>query len=486
MDRRRFLKMTGFSAAAFALTGCSELVTKPSAKRPNILFTIADDWGWPHAGAYGDKVVKTSAFDSLARNGVLFENAFVSSPSCTPCRNSILTGQPFYRLKEGANLWSTLDVNIPVYPLLLEAAGYHIGYWRKSWGPGDLTKGGYINTHPVGKEYRRGFKQFLETRQQGQPFCFWLGSSDPHRPYRRGSGEKSGMRLDKIKVPDFYPDVEVIRSDIADYYYEVQRFNRDCGRAFELLEEIGELDNTIVVMTGDHGMPFPRCKTNLYDMGVRVPLAISWPKMIKPKRRVTDYVSLPDLCPTFLEAAGVKVPASVTARSLLGLMLSKKNGRVDAKRDHAVFGRERHGLSRKKPSPLAGYPSRGIRTDEYLYIRNFKPDRWPAGVPKGGPGSYANGVFGDADVGPTKSYLIDNRKDEAVKRYYDLAFAKRPGEELYVIAKDRFQMNNVADDPKYAGIKAELSAKLIEELKNTADPRVVGGGEKFDEYPYIE
>ena len=436
-------------------------------------------------GAYGDKVVKTAAFDRLAKEGVLFENAFVSSPSCTPCRNSILTGQHFWRLKEGANLWSTLDIKFPVYPLLLEKAGYHIGYWRKSWGPGDLTQGGYVDTHPVGKEYKRGFKQFLEARKTDQPFCFWLGSSDPHRLYNKGSGEKSGMRLDKIKVPDFYPSVEEIRSDIADYYYEVQRFDRDCGQAIKLLEKIGELDNTIVVMTGDHGMPFPRCKTNLYDMGVRVPLAITWPKMMKPKRRITDYVSLPDLCPTFLEAAGVKVPDSVTARSLLGVLVSKDKGRVDVNRDHIIFGRERHGISQKKPSS-AGYPSRAIRNDEYLYIHNFKPDRWPAGVPKGGAHSYSKGVFGDADIGPTKDYIIDNQGNPATQKYYDLSFAKRPAEELYVIAEDPFQIDNVAADPRYAKVKARLSEQLMEELKNTADPRVIGGGEKFDKYFYID
>ena len=105
--------------------------------RPNILFCIADDWGWPHAGAYGDPVVQTPAFDRLSSEGVLFENAFVTAPSCTPCRNSILTGQWHWRLEEGGNLWSTLHPKFPVYPLLLEDAGYYVGHWRKAWGPGD-------------------------------------------------------------------------------------------------------------------------------------------------------------------------------------------------------------------------------------------------------------------------------------------------------------------------------------------------------------
>ena len=137
------------------------------------------------------------------------------------------------------------------------------------------------------------------------------------------------MDLSKISVSKFYPDVEEIRSDIADYYWEVQRFDRDCGEAIRLLKEIGELDNTLIVMTGDHGMPFPRCKSNLYDMGVRVPMAIRWPAGIRCGRQVKDFVSLIDLGPTFLEAAGVEVPQQMVGRSLLPVLLSKKGGRVD-------------------------------------------------------------------------------------------------------------------------------------------------------------
>ncbi|MBT7093818.1 MAG: sulfatase-like hydrolase/transferase, partial [Bacteroidetes bacterium] len=224
--------------------------------RPNILFCIADDWGWPHAGSYGDAVVKTPTFDRLATEGVLFEHAYVSSPSCTPSRNAILTGQYHWRLGQGANLHSTLDVNIPVYPLLLEEAGYFIGHWRKCWGPGKLKPGGYTDTYPGGPAFD-GFKDFIDQRPDEQPFCFWLGSSDPHRGYKLNSGRESGMDISAIQVPAFYPDEEVIRSDIADYYFEVQRFDSDCGEAISLLEEIGELENTLILMTGDHGMPFP-------------------------------------------------------------------------------------------------------------------------------------------------------------------------------------------------------------------------------------
>lgn len=484
ITRRDFLKFAGLSAGVSLAPGCfaSEgSAFHSKASRPNILFCIADDWGWPHAGAYGDPVVETPTFDRLAREGVLFEYAYVSSPSCTPSRNAILTGQYHWRLKEGANLWSTLDVDIPVYPLLLEEAGYHVGFWRKSWGPGDLKAGGYVDKHPAGKNYRKGFKQFLDARPADRPFCFWLGSSDPHRGYKKDSGKESGMDISKIPLPKFYPDMEEIRSDIADYYWEVQRFDRDCGKAIKLLEETGELDNTIIVMTGDNGIPFPRCKSNIYDMGVRVPMAIRWGDKAKGGRRVKDFMSFVDLAPTFLKVAGVKVPKRMTGRSLLPVLLSEKEGQVDPERDYAIFGKERHVPAQEAPS-MDGYPCRGIRTERYLYIRNFAPERWPAGVPSGA--THPMNVHADCDGGPTKQYLVGHQDDPELKRYYDLSFARRPAEELYDMLKDPDELNNLADDADYAKIKAKLSAKLMAELRKTADPRVTGGDKKFDEYPY--
>jgi len=466
----------------FTLAAALTLVLAASTRsqdRPNILFCIADDWGWPHASAYGDRVLKTPTFDRIAREGVLFQHAYVASPSCTPSRNAILTGQYHWRLDQGANLWSSLSTAFPVYPLLLENEGYHVGHWRKSWGPGRLKVGGYTDTHPAGKQYKKGFAQFMEARPEGKPFCFWLGAHDPHRGYKLGSGRKSGMDIDKVQVPAFYPDVEQVRSDIADYYFEVQRFDSDVARALALLERRGELANTIIVMTGDHGMPFPRCKSNIYDMGVRVPLAIRWGSKIKQTgRKITDFVSLVDLAPTFLEIAGVGIPRAMNGRSLVEILMSPVDGRVEPARDHVIYGKERHVPCRPDHT---GYPSRGIRTARWAYIRNFKPDRWPVGDPP---------FYGDTDParskgkGITKTYLIDNEDDPKVKPFFDLSFAKRPAEELYDMAADKDQVINLAADPRHQKIKAALAARLEQQLRATADPRVIGGAEKFATYPY--
>jgi arylsulfatase A-like enzyme len=451
-----------------------------AGRRPNILFCIADDWGWPDAGAYGDPVVKTPAFDRVAREGVLFENAFVTAPSCTPSRGSILTGQYHWRLGAGANLWSSLPPEHPVYPLLLEDAGYHAGHASKAWGPGDWKALGRTR-NPAGTQNAQGFRGFLANRPAGKPFCFWLGSSDPHRPYDEGSGRKAGIDPTQVRLPPDLPDCEEVRSDLADYLFEVQRFDRGVADALDALDETGEAANTIVVITGDHGMPFPRHKCNLYDSGTHVPLAVRWPAVVKPGRSLTDFVSLADLAPTFLEAAGQAVPPAMTGRSLIGILAADSSGRIDPARDHVLVGRERHTPGQEAPA-TGGYPMRAIRTDRYLYIRNYEPDRWPAGAPTG---STKGWDFADCDNSPTKQVLMDRRDDPAIKPFFDLAFAKRPAEELYDLANDPGQLVNVAAAPAYAEAKADLATRLTEGLTHTADPRMMGRGDEFDSFPYL-
>jgi arylsulfatase A-like enzyme len=291
--RREFLKAAGLGAASLALTGSRPLSAQDGGTRPrpNILLCIADDWAWPLASIAGDPVVKTPAFDRVAREGVLLENAFVTAPSCTPSRGSILTGQWHWRLEEGASLWSTLPARFAVYPDRLEKAGYHVGVTRKGWGPGRIEPGGRTR-NPAGRSYK-DFRAFLEARPPGAPFCFWFGSTDPHRPYEPGSGVSSGMKRQNVRVPACLPDDEIVRSDLCDYYWEVQRFDREVSELLGWLEASGDLDNTLVVVTGDNGLPFPRCKSNLYDLGTHVPLAIRWPARV-PASKYPDLVSLPD------------------------------------------------------------------------------------------------------------------------------------------------------------------------------------------------
>ena len=469
-----------------ALAGCGDqdraLEQSHPETRPNILFAIADDWGWPHAGAYGAPVVSTPTFDHLADQGVLFSHAYVSSPSCTPSRAAILTGQWHWRLQESGNLWSTLRSEYQVYPDLLEQSGYYVGYTRKGWGPGKIEPGGRTR-NPAGPHFE-SFEEFLEKRPREQPFCFWFGSQDPHRPYEPGLGAGRGMRLDQIELPSAFPDSPEVRSDVADYFWEVERFDREVGELLSLLEDVGESSNTLVVMTGDHGMPFPRCKGNLYDSGARVPLAMLWPSMISPGHRMDSFVSLTDLAPTFLEAAGVTIPAAMTGRSLLETLRLGRTGRSETSREYIITGKERHVPGQENPDS-GGTPMRAIRTKDYLYIRNFRPDRWPAGTPNWDKAFFPGSWYGDVDNGPTKSYMIENRdKDDSHRLLFELAFAKRPQEELYDLRVDPGQLQNVAGDSTYSQIRNDLSDRLMEELSSTDDPRLHQQEPLFDVYPY--
>lgn len=469
-----------FLVLALLVSGATKPLPSAVDDPPNILFVIADDWSWPHAGAYDDPVVQTPNFDRIANEGVLFEHAYVSSPSCTASRAAILTGQAFWRLAEGANLYGPLPAEHPVYTDLLEENGYHVGFTRKGWAPGNL---GQRSRNPAGPRYE-SFDAFMAERPTGKPFVFWFGTSDPHRVYDTGSGAASGIPLDDIALPPIFPDSPDVRSDVADYYFEVQRLDRELGEMLASLEADDELDNTMVVVTSDNGMPFPRAKSHLYDMGTRVPLAIRWPAQVPGNRTVSDFTSLTDLAPTFLESAGVSIPDVMTGRSLMDVLTANISGQVDTLRTDVFFGKERHVPSQEAPNG-GGYPMRGVRTADYLYIRNFAPDRWPSGTP-----NYENAFiypawYGDTDGGPTKHYMIDNRYADAHhERLFDLAFAKRPAEELYDLTTDPDQLHNVAADPAYTQIKKDLWNRLMGTLQTTGDLRVRGQGDFFDMQPY--
>jgi arylsulfatase A-like enzyme len=289
------------------------------------------------------------------------------------------------------------------------------------------------------------------------------------------------MKPEDVQLPACLPDSPQVRSDLCDYYLEIQRFDTEVGEMIRKLELAGELENTIVVMTGDNGLPFPRCKSNLYDTGTKVPLAIRWGSAVKGARVIQDFVSLSDLAPTFLEAAGVALPSAMTAHSLLGILRSDQSGQVEPARDHILTGKERHCEAQEKGNS-GGYPCRAIRTKEFLYIRNFEPDRWPAGIASAA--ECQGGIaYHDIDVGPTKTFMIAHQDDPSIRRLFELGFGKRPAEELYDLAKDPGQLINLAADPAFVDTRKKLADRLIAELTASNDPRVLGNGAQFDRYP---
>ena len=456
------------------LSFLSRSAAAAAGNRPNILFCLADDWGYPHAGVYGDPIVRTPTFDRVAREGALFTNAFSAAPSCSPSRAAILTGQAPHRLAEGGNLHGFLPARYSVYPDLLEASGYFVGFTRKGWGPGRFEAGGRVR-NPAGPQFR-DFAEFLKRLPPGKPFCFWFGSQDPHRPYDQGSGARAGLRPELVRVPPYLPDIAEVRGDILDYYVEVERFDDEVGGLLRQLEEVGKLDNTILVMTGDNGWPFPRSKANLYDSGTRQPFAVRWPAAVRGGRVLEDFVTLADLAPTFLEAAGLKPPPEMTGLSLVGLLSGSEQS---GKRTAVFVERERHANVRRGD---LGYPARAIRTADYLYIRNFRPDRWPAGDPEL---YFAVGPFGDCDGSPTKDWILSHMSEPDIARVFHLGFEKRPAEELYDLKKDPYQMTNVAGRPEYAEAQKRMRGELDRWMRETGDPRAMADDDRWDRYPYF-
>lgn len=477
---------------------------QPAAPQPNILIAISDDQSFPHASAYGSTTARTPHFDRVAEDGVLFTNAFVASPGCSPSRAALLTGRYPWQLEHAGTHASYFSPDYVVFPDLLEAAGYAVGYTGKGWGPGDWAHLGRPR-NPAGpafnalkedtgvtgisaNDYAGNFEAFLDQRVAGQPFYFWYGASEPHRVFEAGIGTASGKRLYEAEVPPFLPDAPAVRSDLLDYGYEIEHFDTHLGRMLALLEEAGELEHTLVIVTSDNGMAFPSAKANVWEYGIHVPLAVMWADQIPGHRIAQDLVSLVDLAPTLLDAAGVAhpVPADVAGRSLLPVLLGDGAGAPSPDRTAIFAGRERHSSSRYKS---LSYPQRAIRTADYLLIQNFAPERWPAGAPQklepdGSPGPM-HGGYHDIDAAPTLTYLIDGRDDPGVSLYFHKAVDLRPELELYDIHKDPGCMQNLAGAPGYQTIKQDLHARLTAFLLQTRDPRVTGNGDIWDTYPRV-
>ncbi|HEV8605898.1 MAG TPA: sulfatase [Tepidisphaeraceae bacterium] len=469
MTRRKFVRTAAVATAAALMASKGVFAQGKGEGRPNILFAIADDWSFGQAGVYGDRAVKTPNFDRVAREGVLFTNSYCIAPTCSPSRAGILTGQPPHRLEEGANLWGHLPAKFPVYPDLLEKAGYRVGFTGKGWGPGQL---GDRKRNAAGPGFK-GFGEFLKTVGGDGPFCYWFGSHDPHRPYEPALTAAAGIRREEVTVPPYLPDTPEVRDDIVAYLAEVQRFDAQLGNLLKLLEESGRAENTMVVVTSDNGMPFPRAKTNLHDSGTRMPLAIRWPGKIASGKKIDALVSHLDFAPTFLEAVELKPTTVMAGKSLLPLFGGDAKGR-----DRVFLERERHAEAR---AGNVGYPCRAVRTREHLYIRNFHPERWPAGDPDL---EKSQGTFSDIDRGPAKEFLLAHRDDPKIAAYFQMACAKRPAEELYEMADDPWQMRNRIDDPKLEAVKREVRASLDNWMKETADPRASGDTDAYDKYPY--
>lgn len=443
-------------------------------ERPNILFIVADDMTWKHCGVYGCQELNTPNLDRLSSEGVTFHNAYTSAPSSTASRAAILTGKNAFELDEGIVLGGYLPVRFKSYVDYLEDAGYKVGCTGKGWGPGVLlgrkrNPAGYFyrehrqDPYPEfmkceisDVDYAANFNNFLYERELSQPFCFWVGIHEPHKEYTyNGFAQKHGIDVENVTVPAFIPSTMDTKIEVAEYYAEIQHLDREVGRIYDILEKQGLLDNTLIVFTSDNGMPFARAKTNLYEYGIHMPLIVRWGDNTSKGLDVYDNVSLIDIAPTFMEAAGLDVPADMTGNSLLPLL--NKKGKV-FNSERSVFScLECHGKTWI-------YPMRSIKKDNYLLIWNALPERKPLACD--------GGASIDVVLNDTIAY----------SKYYNLYYGRRASFELYDVEKDPCCLENLYELPKMKQIAEELQHELFIYLKKCNDPRVEGNFDDLVEY----
>lgn len=494
--------------------------------RPNILFAICDDQSFAHTSFAGSPFVKTPAFDKVANEGVYFTNCMAGSPGCAPSRSSIVTGRHHWQNEQaGQHSSAWLKKYVPFIDLI-ESNGYFTGrvgkgvypfqyarseadsLWRKTDAAGIEHSQIFYKDGDEDERFAEGisrtnyfenFKFFIEKKPESVPFFFWYGSYEAHRPFEKNSWKRNGKQLKDAVVPGFLPDNGIIRGDLLDYAIEIEWFDLHLQRMLDYLEEIGELENTIVIVTSDNGMAFPRAKANCFEYGVHMPFAIRYPKSFPGNRIVDNPICFIDIAPTILELTHTspKGMQPISGESICNILQSKKQGMVNTDKKYAFSGRERHSCSRFNNQ---GYPQRAIRSKDYLLIWNLHPERWPAGAPQRiKPGTtndllpmfgideegvhHSEWAFTDIDASPSKSNIIEQHNNKDMRPYFEWATEKRTEFELYKVSDDPDCLNNLSGIQEYITIESELKVSLFKELRRTNDPRAkTPEDEVFDSY----
>lgn len=459
------------------------------------MIAISDDHSWVHTSGNGSKFVETPSMDRIAASGFTFVNAYAASPGCSPSRAALLTGQHHWMIGPAGTHASSFPAHYETFVDLLEEAGYKVGFTGKGWGPGDWRSGGR-DKNPAGVEYnavrlvrspKKGvsdidyaanFERFLAERANDQPFYFWYGAHEPHLAYEED--ERGEHELAIVEVPGFLPDTVATRSMFLDYADEIRHFDTHLGRIIASLEAADELENTLIIVTGDNGMPMPRAKANGYDYGIHVPLVIRWGHKAHGAI-VTAPVGFVDLSATIIDAAGLDIPDRFAGQSLASLLKGDAHG-LDY--DRAVYsGRERHSSSRFRN---LSYPQRMMRRGDYLIIWNARPELDPAGQPQNlveGELSPPHSAYFDIDDSMIKRELIAKRDDPYIGRYFHLAVDQRPEWEFFNVVEDPDCLVNLANDSAYARLFGEYRRQLTDTLKETGDPRILGYGHVWEDYP---
>ncbi len=441
----------------------AEQTSSEPGKRPNIIFIIGDDVGCYDLGCYGNEGIQTPNIDRLSAEGLHFDNAFLTISSCSPSRVSIITGR--YPHNTGAcELHSPLPPDQVLFPEILKAHGYYTaqaGKWHfgsTAYGnPEKIHKGDYKALGPAVRAFDRFsvlkedngdggeamWLRILRERPKDKPFFFWFASSDSHRPWGADTFQVQNQP-GNVWVPPFLYDGPLTRRDLTSYYNEISRLDFYVGQVEKELQRQGIADNTILIFTSDNGRPFPRCKTRVYDSGLKTPLLIKWPGHIKPGQKTEALISIIDLAPTLLQLAGIQPGPAFQGKSFATLF------------DHPEKEFRHYIFSEHNWHDYEAY-ERQVRTKKYMYILNKRPqfDSW-------GPA--------DAVSSPSMKEIYATYRQHKTNCCQEDIFVKpRPVEEFFEVVKDPMQFFNLAEKPEFQKQKNALKKVLAQWQRETGD-----------------
>jgi arylsulfatase A-like enzyme len=444
MNRRQFLQTLGAALPAWGMVSCSRPSQRP-AESPNILWLSCEDIGPDLLGCYGNDLARTPALDALAQSGLLYQHAYATAPICSPARSCLITGMVATSLGT-QHLRSQIprSADIPCLPELLREQGYYCT---------NNSKTDY-NFDPTGIWDENGSDAHWKNRPAGRPFFSVFNSGVTHEGPANRHDESVLEPLqertdpDAVTVPVYFPDTPEFRRIWARYYDLVSVWDKQVAAHLAELEEAGLLDNTIVFAFGDHGFGLPRYKRWLYKTGLLVPLIVHVPEKYRmlsphaPATRTGELVSFVDFAPTVLALAGATIPEHLQGKVFLGQELSRRE---------FIFG------ARSRADDVYDV-ARCVMNRSHIYIRHYMSHL---------PYVQDAIIFGDQK----RSYaeLQRLRRAGELNREAQQFYESRPFEELYDLEKDPQELNNVADDPAYAEIKAELSERLREWILQSRD-----------------
>lgn len=435
----------GLLLALFAAVSTSTLQAADSKDRPNLVLIIADDMAWDDSGAYGHPHIKTPNLDKLAADGMRFDNAFLTCSSCSPSRSSIITGRYPHATNGAHQLHNNLPEDQQTFVDVLRENGYYTALAGKLH-PRKSTGDRFNKLYGTGPKETGGCGEWircLQERPEDKPFFAWLASTDPHRAYQPNTIPEPHQPEDVI-VPPYLPDAPEVREDLALYYDEISRLDSFVGKVVSELEKQKVRDNTLIIFISDNGRPFPRCKTTVYDSGVKTPFIASWPGKIATGSVCESMVSVVDLAPTFCALANT--PGSATFQGVeMQELFSNPKAKV---RDYIFAEHNWHDFDDHQ---------RSCHSPQFNYIRTEYTDL--PGTPPA-----------DAVKGLSFQTMLELRENNGLNEDQQYSFTKpRPKEELYDVIADPHELTNLADNPDYADVLRTHRERLDVWRKRTAD-----------------